>query len=342
LAILVSCGCGRQFQTAEENAGRRARCPDCGRGLVIPKARPAAEGETRSAAAAADPSLFPTSGKATLSLILGLISLFCAAFAGVPAIILGLLGLSDIKTSRGRVRGRWRAASGIALGAFGSTFVVAFWSVPVIRYFREENRKAQCANNLRQIALAMHNFHNAHQYLPPAAIIDRQGQPLLSWRVAILPFLGPEGQDLYRQFRLDEPWDGPNNVALVSRMPAVFACPDEPRGRAGVLGTTNYQVVVGPNTMFTGKRRGVRFLDVSDGTSNTIMMSESDQAVPWTAPQEIVLDPSQTGPYLGSRHPGGFWVAMADGSVRFIAGAAVNSVLNAALTRNGGEVVRLP
>jgi hypothetical protein len=312
VAIVVTCACGGRFQTEDENAGRRALCPDCGRGLEVPRERTWA----RSAEpGGSDPVLFPASGRATASFVLGLLSLLCGAFTGLPAVVLGCLGLSDIRKSRGRVRGRPAALSGIALGAIGSTVVTVALLVPVFQGVREVRRRGECVDNLKQIALAMHNFHDLHGALPPAAIADRQGQPLLSWRVAILPQLGAEGEALFRQFRLDEPWDSPHNRPLLDKMPAVYACPDEPQGTPK---TTNYMVVVGPGRLFTGKRKGVNLRDVTAGTSNVLLVTESDRRVPWTAPQDIPANPDEEGPDMGSLHPGGYFVAMADGSVQFV------------------------
>jgi hypothetical protein len=316
VAILVTCACGGRFQTTDENAGRRALCPDCGRELEVPREKTWAKlGEPDGS----DPVLFPASGRATASLVLGLLSLLCGAFTGLPAVVLGCLGLSDIRKGCGRVRGRPAALSGIALGALGSTVITFALLVPAYQAVREVRRRGECADNLKQIARAMHDFHAVHDAFPPAAITDRQGQPLLSWRVAILPQLGPEGEALFRQFRLDEPWDSPHNRTLLDNMPAVYACPDVPRETPR---TTNYMVVVGPGRIFTGKRKGVNMRDVTAGTSNALLVTESDRAVPWTAPQEVSAVPDVEGPDLGSRHPGGYFVAMADGFVRFMPAAS--------------------
>ena len=78
------------------------------------------------------------------------------------------------------------------------------------------------SNNLKQLALGIHNFHSAYRKLP-AARTDENGQPLLSWRVAILPFI--EQQALYEQFHLDEPWDSEHNLKLIDQMPATFTDP---------------------------------------------------------------------------------------------------------------------
>ncbi len=162
----------------------------------------------------------------------------------------------------------------------------------------------------------MHSFLDTNGTFPAAAITDRQGQPLLSWRVAILPYLDPNGKALYREFHLNEPWDSSHNRHLLNRMPAVYACPDEP---GSLLSMTNYLVIVGRGKLFTGERKGIKIQDVTAGTSNTLMVTESDQAVPWTAPYEITAGPtSAAGPNKGSRHPGGHYIVMADGSVRYV------------------------
>src|SRR5262249_19251820 len=92
-----------------------------------------------------------------------------------------------------------------------------------IRQAREAARRSQCTNNLKQIGLAMHDYHRAHGTFPPAYSTSPDGKPLLSWRVHILPFLGQKA--LYDEFHKDEPWDSEHNKTLISRMPAVYTCP---------------------------------------------------------------------------------------------------------------------
>ena len=104
-------------------------------------------------------------------------------------------------------------------------------------------------NNIRQLAIAAHNLHETYGQLPPDAISDaKTGRPLLSWRVAILPFI--EQGDLYKQFKLNEPWDSPHNIALLDKMPAKFevAGTDPPKGH------TYFQVFTGPGTLFDPAR----------------------------------------------------------------------------------------
>ena len=205
MAILVTCACGQQFQTREENAGRRARCPDCGRELIVPKPGALSDEDF----AGLEPVTTITSGKAIASLVLGLFSFVCFLITGLPAIIFGCLAMSDINQSRGRLKGSGLAITGIVLGAFGSLFMTAALLLPAVQSAREAARRAQCVNNLKQIGLAMHNFHAQKNHFPAAAIVDKAGKPLLSWRVAILPYI--EQESLYQQFHLDEPWDRSND-----------------------------------------------------------------------------------------------------------------------------------
>ena len=86
--------------------------------------------------------------------------------------------------------------------------------LPAVQAAREAARRSQCVNNLKQIGLAMHNYHAQQNKFPGAAITNKQGKPLLSWRVAILPLLDQQG--LYEKFKLDEPWDSPHNRALLT------------------------------------------------------------------------------------------------------------------------------
>src|SRR5205085_607175 len=104
---------------------------------------------------------------------------------------------------------------------------------------------AQCVNNLKQIGLAFHNYADQKDGFPAAAITGPGGKPLLSWRVAILPYI--EQQALYQKFKLDEPWDSPHNKELIKYMPTVYACPS--RNRDAEPGMTAYRVFAGKDTL---------------------------------------------------------------------------------------------
>ena len=201
--------------------------------------------------------------------------------------------------------------------------------LPAVQAAREAARRAQCVNNLKQIGLAMLNFESANGRFPGSAIRDERRRPLLSWRVAVLPFLGE--QELYNKFKLDEAWDGPNNRELIAQMPAVFACPSRPSGADP--GRTAYRVFVGPGALFEMGREGVRINQITDGTSNTLMVVEAAEDVPWTRPEGLTTGGA------GSKHPGGFNALFADGSVRFLKLSVNPDVLRALTTHANGEVV---
>jgi hypothetical protein len=177
-----------------------------------------------------------------------------------------------------------------------------------------EQRAVESRNkgNMRRLLVAMHTYNDAVGSLPAAALYDKDGKACLSWRVLLLPHLGKEAARLYKEFRLDESWDSPHNKKLLPKMPKVFAPvagkPKEPH-------STYYQVFTGPNTPFPG-RRGPRIpRDFPDGTSNTFLIVEAADAVPWTRPADLVVDPKKPPPKLGGRFPGLFHVALADGHV---------------------------
>jgi prepilin-type processing-associated H-X9-DG protein len=193
-----------------------------------------------------------------------------------------------------------------------------------------------CMNNMKQILLAMHNYHDVYGRLPAIANFNKEGKPLLSWRVHLLPYL--EQEALYKEFHLDEPWDSPHNKELVRHIPSIYRCPDQ---RPLSL-ETSYQVPIGQATMFSGGPKGLRIpADVPDGTSNTIMLVETDDdhAVPWTKPNDWKYDPDKPAAGLGRRHPGGLVIGFADGHSAFLREGNSPKFWQALFTRAGGELV---
>jgi hypothetical protein len=206
--------------------------------------------------------------------------------------------------------------------------------LPAVQAARAAARRAQSMNNLKQIGLAMHNYIDVHKTFPPAYIADKQGKPLLSWRVAILPYI--EAQPLYQQFHLDEPWDSEHNRRLIASMPQVYKAPGSTAGP----GKTNYLTIRGPNTVFPDGK-GINIADIPDGTSNTIMAVEvSDpKAVIWTRPDDFPYDEKNPAAGLVGLRPRGFLAAFCDGSVRFISASIDANVLKSLFTRNDGQPV---
>lgn len=170
-------------------------------------------------------------------------------------------------------------------------------------------RRAQSVNNMKQLGLSMHNYHDVYKKMPPAVIIGPKGHRH-SWRIAVLPFI--EHKELYDQYRLDEPWDSPNNKKVMEKMPAVFRHPNDPEGSYN----TRYLAFVGPGSPFANPE-GVQFRDIRDGTSNTIMFFSGPSNVPWTKPQDIDYDPSKAVNTKDGPFKHGFNAVLFDGSVRF-------------------------
>ncbi len=215
-----------------------------------------------------------------------------------------------------------------------TTGVLVGLLLPAVQAAREAARRMSGSNNMKQIGLALHNYHAAYNRLPPPAIVNEAGEPLLSWRVAILPFI--EQQALYEQFHMDEPWDSEHNLPLSEKLPAVYAHPSAPTPP----GHTVYHAVVGDEYAFkSGENLGFR--DITDGTSNTVMIVETsgDASVPWSKPEDVEIDPEDPLVHMGRNHQGGFHVVMGDGAVKFITHSIDLSLFNALLTRAGGEVV---
>jgi RNA polymerase sigma factor (sigma-70 family) len=194
------------------------------------------------------------------------------------------------------------------------------------------------SNNLKQIALAFMNYSSTYNgTLPAAAICDEDGKPLLSWRVAILPYLGEEA--LYREFKLNEPWDSEHNKQLLARRMPV---PYRPQRRDVAANSTFYQVFVGEQAAFS-LHKGHSFpKDFPDGVSNTVFVVEAGEAVPWTKPVDLKYDAGKPLPRLGGEGQETFGVAFCDGSVRLWPRNTDERQFRALITRNGGEAVRLP
>jgi Protein of unknown function (DUF1559) len=195
----------------------------------------------------------------------------------------------------------------------------------------EKNRK-QVSDQLKKIGLALHNYHDTVAGFPPPAITNNKGKALLSWRVAILPYLGE--QELYKQFKLDERWDSKHNKALLKKMPQVYQPVSKKAKKAYA---TFFRPFVGNGAAFEPNQQ-LRIAGFTDGTSNTIFVVEAGEAVPWTKPDEIPYNPKKL-PKLGAMFGDGFYALFADGSVHFIKKKVDPQIIHALITRAGGEVV---
>ncbi|WDQ18049.1 DUF1559 domain-containing protein [Rhodopirellula sp. P2] len=218
-----------------------------------------------------------------------------------------------------------------------STGVLVGLLLPAVQAARQAARRMQSSNNIKQIMLAMHNHHAAFSELPLSAIVDDDGNPLLSWRVALLPF--HDENELYQQFRLDEPWDSEHNLPLAQQIPSVY----QPPGVLVPPGHTIYQAVVG-DTIGLKPRQRTGFREFLDGLSNSVLVLETnaEQAVVWTKPEDIAIDLDDPLNGLGQAWQGGFHVGMGDGAVKFISEAIDPDLFRKLLTRAGREPVDIP
>jgi prepilin-type processing-associated H-X9-DG protein len=345
MSITFTCECGQEMQAQDEHAGRRTRCPKCGRDTLIPSvesAPPPAPPPPRPEAVAArrraevdrpdeddeweDRRRRPSAGTGSgwiVILVLGIVaavSLLC-----IVPILIGLL-------------------------------------LPAVQKVREAAGRAQGQNNLKQISLGLINYADTNRRLPPAVVYDQDGKPLYSWRVLLLPYV--EEERLYSEFHLDEPWDSPHNKPLLARMPRVYAAPADWPPKEPYA--THYLVFDGPGAAFdSDKNRGlqpfplvapgpggqqamtgnavIRFPgSFTDGTSNTFLVVEAADAVPWSKPADLPWDPRGPLPKLGGLSYGGFNASFADGSVRFLPTSTNDAAIRAAVTIAGGEDVPLP
>ncbi len=195
---------------------------------------------------------------------------------------------------------------------------------------REPSRRSQCKNNLKQIGLALHNYHDTYGSLPPAYTVDADGNRLHSWRTLILPFI--EQKTLYDQIDLSKPWNDRANAAVfkTARI-GVYACPSTELKDT----QTTYVAVVGPDTAFSGSEAR-SFDDIADGLSNTLFVFETDHehAVPWMEPVDAEPDRfiafSKNPDALA--HTGGMQALIGDGSVRFISQELPTATRQALLT----------
>jgi len=240
--------------------------------------------------------------------------------------------------------GVWRRKLWEILASIALLFFSWCLLTPVLHSLQHRGRHP-CNNNLKSISLALQNYCDKHGSFPPPYVADEDGVPMHSWRILILPFMDTYERDLYRQYCFDEPWYGPNNRKLADKMPSVYRCPSK-RGKPGDF-ATDYVAVTGPNTVWPIDRR-VRLSDVTDGTSNTVIVVESvGSGIHWMEPQDLGIDriPMKINPKsvrgISSVHPGGVFVAFVDGSVQYLVDAMPSNTVKALLTRNDGQKVKL-
>jgi type II secretory pathway pseudopilin PulG len=221
-----------------------------------------------------------------------------------------------------------------AVGVLGIVLLLIALLLPAIRPSSgPAARRAQCVNNLKQIALALHNYEQMHNALPPAYIVDAGGRPLHSWRTLILPYL--EQAPLYRTIDLSKPWNDPVNAKALETILPVYRCP----AAVGPENATTYLAIAGPNScLIPGQPR--RLAEITDAHESTLMVIEAgeENAVPWMAPvdadESLVLS---LGPTTKLHHVGGMNACIVDGSVRFLKASTRADVRRALMSISGDD-----
>ena len=212
----------------------------------------------------------------------------------------------------------------------------------------ETNRgKRDTNDNLRQIGMALHSFHDAYTALP-VGYYDKSGKKLgLSWRVAILPYV--EQNALFKEFKLDEPWDSDHNKKLIRKMPKVYAInmTGVPAGytfyrgfgKAGALGSIAPVLPPGQPGQVA---RASTLPGITDGTSNTLMVAEVAEPTIWTRPDDPEVDDKSPLPKMGGVFKDGFNGLMCDGSVRWFKTPLPETTLRHLIMRADGNVINIP
>jgi prepilin-type processing-associated H-X9-DG protein len=205
--------------------------------------------------------------------------------------------------------------------------------LPATRSVRPAARRAQCTNNLKQIALALRNYEQAHKALPPAYTVDANGRPLHSWRTLILPYL--EQEALYRTIDLSKPWNDPANAGALGTSLPVFHCPESVRPQ----NTTTYLATAAPYGCLIPKEPR-RLAEITDAHESTLMVIEAgeENAVPWMAPVDadelLVLS---LGPTTRLHHAGGMNACFVDGRVLFLKADTQARVRRAFMSISGND-----
>ncbi len=225
----------------------------------------------------------------------------------------------------------------VALCAFGGLMLCCFpvaLLLPAVQKVREAAARQQTMNNMKQIALAGHNFHDANRHLATPHAYSPTGQTVeLSWRVSLLPY--EEQAAMYNLFDPNGPWNSPRNQPLSGTQILIYTDPSHPPTAPG---ETFFQYFTGPNTIFPDNMRHT-IMEITDGTSNTLLFAEAAAPVPWARPVDMVMNPGGPIPLP----QGTFIGAFADGSTRaFDRRQVPDNTLRLLIDPRDGQVINLP
>ena len=200
--------------------------------------------------------------------------------------------------------------------------------IPGLNGGRQAARRMQAGNSLKQIVLALQNYHDTHGTFPPAVVTDSDGKPLYSGRVLLLPFM--EERAIYNRFDKSKAWDSPENLPISQTSIQAFEC----LASSGKPGRCDFVFVSGPGTAFEGTKT-ISYVDIVDGSANTLFVIETKAGpTSWAAP--VDWDAS-SGPIPPGHFPGITLAGFADGHVMSIATTPPNPHSRALSTINGRE-----
>jgi len=225
------------------------------------------------------------------------------------------------------------------LGLLVMGIILAVFVLPVTRAAVPAAERMTSNYQLKQIGLALHNYHGQHGSFPPAYFADEKGRPMHSWRVLILPYINE--QALYDRYDFDKPWNHPDNVEVTRQMPEIYASPYTHYygfGKTVPAGKTHYQAISAPGTVL-GRTEGSSFKEITDGSSQTAMILENfARPVPWAkptdlSPQELLANFKQ----ITDSPSNASLVLMADGSIRMITAETTPDELDGGFYINDGR-----
>lgn len=245
---------------------------------------------------------------------------------------------------------------GVGEGSSAATAAVAIaLLLPAVQQAREAARRTQSKNNIKQLGLAMHNYHDVYRHFPSGTHANENLKPekRFSWMAMVLPFL--DQQALHQQLDFELAWDEKGNKRVTNSMIQTFIHPTygaDPTGKAvthyvGMAGVGKDAPELAKNHKRAGifghnRKTGIR--DITDGTSNTIMITEASKDFGnWAQGGNAVYRSLTKQPYIngpdgiGGPSPGGCNIGLADGSVRFISENIDPTVMKALSTMAGGE-----
>jgi hypothetical protein len=199
----------------------------------------------------------------------------------------------------------------------------------VKRAENESRASAESIGHMEQLAVAIANYEATYGHMP-RNVLSASGSPILSWRVALLPYFGEEGFKLSRQFHMDEPWDSKHNKELLIEMPSVFQA-----GREPSVANTFYQVFDGKTTFYNSWKSVKRTNPL--GRAGKLVLIEAGKAVPWTKPVDLPYDDGAPLPPLGGAFPDVIHAVELTGTVHSIPKRFNEKLLRNAITIEAKE-----